>query len=207
MGYRRKPIVYIVDDDEPLLDAVGLLLKSKDIPARTFSDVDAFLNDYLPGQSGCLLIDILLPGIDGLELQHTLQDIGSILPVVFITDHGDIPIAVEAMKAGAFEFLQKPLSDKAVLNCINKALALGVKNRKELKKTQTVLDHIAKLSPREKQVMLSVTDGKANKVIAQELGLSPRTVEIYRSHVMLKMQVDSTIELVNLLNNGTNIAR
>lgn len=206
MSNRKQATVYIIDDDGALLDAVRVLLKNKGFTAKVFNNPQEFLDAYLPEPPGCLILDILLPGIDGLELQHTLKDISSLLPIIFISDHADIPIAVEAKKAGAFEFLQKPFSDMALLDCIIDALALNAKNRNEFKERQAVNDHIAKLSPREHQVMLSVAAGKANKRIARDLGLSPRTVEIYRSHVMLKMQVDSTIALVNLLNENQEIA-
>lgn len=201
MDRRQQTTVFIVDDDEALLDALRILLKIEGITANTYCKPQKFLDNYHPKQPGCLLLDIQMPGITGLELQQTLQNVGSILPIIFITGHGDIPMAVEAMKAGAFEFLQKPFSDNALLDCIRDALALDTKNRKKLEDRQSVIDRLAKLSPREKQVMAYVSDGKANKVIAKELGLSPRTVEIYRSHVMLKMQADSAIDLVNLLNN------
>ena len=182
-----------------MLDALRIFLKTEGLTARTYSSAQDFLAEYRPEQSGCLLLDIQMPSITGLELQQTLTDIGSILPIIFITGHGDVSIAVQAMKAGAFEFLQKPFSDKLLLSCIHEALALDVKNRSQLANKQSVLDRIDKLSPREKQVMHYVSDGKSNKVIAAELGLSPRTVEIYRSHVMLKMDVNSAIELVKLL--------
>ena len=199
MDRRKQATIFIVDDDEAMLDALRIFLKTEGLTARTYSSAQDFLAEYRPEQSGCLLLDIQMPSITGLELQQTLTDIGSILPIIFITGHGDVSIAVQAMKAGAFEFLQKPFSDKLLLSCIHEALALDVKNRSQLANKQSVLDRIDKLSPREKQVMHYVSDGKSNKVIAAGLGLSPRTVEIYRSHVMLKMDVNSAIELVKLL--------
>lgn len=199
MDRRKHATVFIVDDDEAMLDALRIFLKTEGFAVRTYQSAQSFLADYLPDQPGCLLLDIQMPSITGLELQHTLTDIGSILPIIFTTGHGDVSTAVQAMKAGAFEFLQKPFSDTLLLACIHDAMALDVKNRSQLASKQSVLDRIDKLSPREKQVMHSVSDGKANKVIAAELGISPRTVEIYRSHVMLKMDVNSAVELVKLL--------
>lgn len=200
MGEEINATVYVVDDDEAILDSLQLLLKTAGFQACTYDGPEKFLSDYEPTRPGCLILDIQMPGMTGLELQEILADVGSILPIIFITGHADIPIAVQAMKDGAFEFLQKPFNDTVLLDYVTKALSLNERQQKEITATQAVIARIEKLSPREKQVFERVAQGKSGKVIASELNLSPRTIEIYRSHVMLKMQANSAVELANLMN-------
>ncbi len=201
MERRQQATVFIVDDDEVVLNELHALLIDQGFKTHIFSCAEGFLSQYHPKAPGCLLLDVHMPDISGLELQHTLKDIGSILPIIFMSAHADIPTAVQAMKEGAFDFLQKPVDKKKLLSYIHEALELDAKNRRELVTRQSVLRRIKKLSPREKQVMDKIAAGKTNKLIARELQLSPRTIEIYRTHVMLKMQAKSAIELIKLLDS------
>ena len=165
-----------------------------------------FLDAFKPDAAGCLVLDIRMPGMSGLELQQHLNRMGSMLPVIFITGHGDVPMAVQAMKEGAFEFVQKPFRDQDLLDRINHALEQDKENRSSLARSADVLQRIESLTPREKQVMGLVVDGAANKVIAIDLGLSERTVEIHRAKVMEKMGARSVAHLVKLqlsLSNDT----
>lgn len=194
-----QPTAFIVDDDEAILDALRLLLGMESIRVKTFTRARAFLDHYTPEQPGCLLLDIHIPGMTGLELQASLREIGAVLPIIFITGAGTIPMAVEAMKAGAYEFVEKPFDAERLTGCIRGALRRDAENREIIRQKQIIKDCIAKLTPREKQVMAAVVAGKANKVIADELGVSTRTVEIHRSHVMLKMQTKSAAKLATMI--------
>lgn len=190
--------VFLVDDDEAVRDSLGLLMKSVALTSRSFSSAGEFLADYDPDCPGCLVLDIRMPGMSGMELQQKLIEMGAILPIIFITGHGDIPMAVEAMQRGAIDFIPKPFRDHELLDRINKALDDDRKNRDELLEREEVEKRIDKLTPREKQVLELVIQGKANKVIAGDLEVSQRTVEIHRARVMEKMQVRSLAQLVRM---------
>lgn len=190
--------VYIVDDDDGMRRALSLLLNTVGYQTAAFASPKDFLEKFTADATGCLVLDIRMPGMSGLELQQHLNRKGSMLPVIFITGHGDVPMAVQAMKAGAFEFVQKPFRDQDLLDQINHALHQDQENRSTLARRADVLQHFELLTPREKQVMALVVDGAANKVIAIDLGLSERTVEIHRAKVMQKMGARSVAHLVKL---------
>ena len=190
--------VFIVDDDEAVRDSLSMLMRSVSQKAETFSLAREFLEQYDPERPGCLVLDIRMPGMSGMELHEELRDRGSILPIIFVTGHGDVPMAVEAMQRGAVDFLQKPYRDQDLLDRINAALDLDTKNRAELGQVDTIRERIETLTPREREVMEMVVNGKANKVIAADLGVSQRTVEIHRGRVMEKMRARSLAHLVRM---------
>jgi FixJ family two-component response regulator len=192
------PTVYVVDDDEGVRSALALLLKSMGQPAATFGSAGEFLEKYDPDQPGCALLDVRMPGMSGLELQEELNRRGVVLPVIFITGHGDVPMAVEAMQRGAFDFLQKPFRDDDLAERIRRALARDRKLRSQIGEKDQIRARLDRLTPRERQVLKLVTDGKPNKVMAAELGVSQRTVEIHRAHVMRKMGASSLAQLVRM---------
>jgi FixJ family two-component response regulator len=191
--------VFVVDDDAAVRDSLELLLRSMDLPVETFASGTEFLEAYRPETAGCLVLDVRMPGISGVELQEKLAALGSNLPIIFITGHGDVPMAVRALKAGAVDFIQKPFSDQDLLDKIHQALELDVRKRHEAEARHEVEARIATLTPRERQVMQLVVEGAANKIIAHRLELSQRTVEIHRAHVMRKMKVDSLARLVRVV--------
>jgi FixJ family two-component response regulator len=193
------PIVFIVDDDNGVRSSIRVLMKSVGLAATTFASAKEFLEAYHAMQPGCLVLDIRMPGMSGLELQEELNKRGAVIPVIFITGHADVPMAVAAMRHGAFDFLQKPLRDQDLVDRVQKALARDSETRTELKEPGRIRARIASLTPREKEVLDLLTAGKANKMMAQDLGLSQRTVEIHRAHVMEKMGAKSVAQLVRMV--------
>jgi two-component system response regulator FixJ len=191
--------VYVVDDDEAVRDSLRLLLKSTGITAHGYASAPEFLAAYDAAQPGCVLLDVRMPGMSGLEMQHELNVRGAMIPVIFISGHGDIPMAVEAMQHGAFDFLQKPFRDSDLLERVERALTRDSEIRVRLKHTDRIRERLASLSPREREVLDLVTQGKANKMVAGDLGVSQRTVEIHRAHVMQKMDAGSLAELVRMM--------
>ncbi|HSD73496.1 MAG TPA: response regulator [Steroidobacteraceae bacterium] len=191
--------VFVVDDDEAVRGSLKLLLKTLGLPVQTYASAQEFLDGFDPRRSGCLVLDIRMPGMSGLELQEELNSRGAMLPIIFITGHGDVPMAVEAMQRGAMDFLQKPFRDQELLDRINKALEKDRAGRELLGNRERIRARIAQLTPREQQVMALVTQGKANKVIAADLELSQRTVEIHRAHLMEKMGANSLAHLVRMV--------
>ena len=194
-----NPTVFLVDDDEAVRDSLGLLMKSVALQSQSFASADEFMANYDPDCPGCLVLDIRMPGMSGMELQQKLIEMRAILPVIFITGHGDIPMAVEAMQRGAVDFIPKPFRDHELLNRINKALDDDQKNRESLLELDEVEKRVETLTPREKQVLELVVQGKANKVIAGDLGVSQRTVETHRARVMGKMRARSLPQLVRMV--------
>jgi len=176
-----------------------LLLKSAGFSTEVAASAQEFLSTYDAAQPGCLLLDVHMPGMTGLEMQHQLNVRGAAIPVIFITGHGDIPMAVEAMQHGAFDFLQKPFRDQELLDRVQRALARDTEYRARLRQTERIRERLASLSPREREVLDLVTQGKANKMVAGDLGVSQRTVEIHRAHVMQKMEAGSLAELVRMM--------
>jgi FixJ family two-component response regulator len=195
---RRKPVVYIVDDDEGMRRALTVLMTTVGYNAVPFARPTEFLAKFDPNQQSCLVLDVRMPEMSGLEVQQQLNRAGSLLPVILITGHGDIPMAVQAMKDGAFDFLQKPFRDQELLDRINAALKQDSENRQMLEQQADLKHRAESLTPREREVMAMVVDGKANKVIAIDLGLSERTVEIHRANVMEKMGARSVAHLVKM---------
>jgi len=194
-----SPIVFVVDDDEAVRSALRLLLKSVGLTAVAFSTAQEFLSSYRPSQPGCLVLDVRMPEMSGLELQQQLNIRGAVIPVIFISGHGDIPMAVEAIQQGAFDFLQKPFRDQDLIDRIQRALVKEQTSRAELKERTLIRERIGTLTPREREVLKLVTSGKPNKVMAGDLGLSQRTIEIHRSRVMEKMAASSVAQLVRMV--------
>jgi FixJ family two-component response regulator len=191
-------LIYIIDDDEAVRDSMGMLLESADLPYRCYADADSFFEEHDGSQRGCLVLDIRMPGMTGLELQHRLVEIGSSLPVIFITGHGDVPMAVEAMRQGALDFLRKPVNETDFLERIAYALDLESGNwHQKIDREQTRL-RIETLTEREQEVFRLVAEGMANKAIAAELGISERTVEVHRSQVMKKLDARTLAQLVRI---------
>ena len=196
--HNDAPVVYVVDDDDGMRRALDLLLTTVGYKTAAFSRPSAFLASFKADAPGCLVLDIRMPDMSGLELQQQLSRLGSTLPIIFITGHGDVPMAVQAMKEGAFEFIQKPFRDQDLLDRINHALKLDAANHLTAARRTDVQHRLDSLTPRERQVMDMVVDGAANKVVAIDLHLSERTVEIHRSKVMEKMDARSVAHLVKL---------
>lgn len=203
----RQPAVFIVDDDDAVRSSLRLLLKSAGLGTVAYASAKEFLDTWQPEQAGCLILDVRMPGMSGLELQAELNRRGAIIPVVFISGHGDIPMAVEAIQHGAFDFLQKPFGDQDLLNRVQRALAADGENRKLLAQRDLLRERFESLTPREREVLALVTQGKANKVMAGDLGVSQRTVEIHRARVMEKMGANSLAQLVRItIDLGTDAA-
>jgi FixJ family two-component response regulator len=195
----RLPTVYIVDDDDGVRSSLRILLKSVGIGATPLPSATDFLAQYNVSQPGCLLLDIRMPGMSGLELQGELNRLGAMIPVIFITGHGDVPMAVEAMQHGAFDFLQKPFRDQELLDRVQKALARDAENRAAVRQHERIRVRLGALTPREREVLDLLVQGKQNKMMANDLGLSQRTVEIHRAHVMEKMEAKSVAQLVRMM--------
>ena len=195
----HSPTVFLVDDDEAVRDSLGMLMKSVALTSRAFASAGEFLAEYDPDCPGCLVLDIRMPGMSGMELQQKLIEMRAILPIIFITGHGDIPMAGEGMQRGDVDFIPEPFRDHELLECINMALDDDQKNRETLLEREEVEKRIELLTPREKQVMELVVQGKANKVIAGDLDVSQRTIEIHRARVMEKMRVRSLAQLVRMV--------
>jgi len=187
-----------VDDDEAVRGALRLLMKSVGHEAKTFDSGNKFLATCSSGVSGCLILDIRMPGMSGLELQKNLQQRGVNIPIIFITGHGDVPMAVQAMKRGAMEFLQKPFREQDLVDLVNQALEKNEQSHELALQRMEIEPRIAKLTARERQIMDMIVQGKANKVIAIELGVSQRTVETHRTRIMRKMQAKSLAQLVQM---------
>src|SRR5689334_20173997 len=189
----------VVDDDAGVRNAMRSLLKSVGLNSQLHASAQEFLSSYSPAQAGCLLLDIRMPGMSGLELQQELNVRGATIPVIFMTGHGDVPMAVEAMQHGAFDFLQKPFRDQDLLDRIQKAITRDGKLRESLGEHTKIRARLETLTEREREVMDLMVLGKQNKAIAQDLGVSPRTIEIHRARVMEKMDVQSVAELVRMM--------
>jgi len=195
----RSPSVFIVDDDEAVRSSLRLLIKSVGLIPTALGSAREFLEKYDPAQPGCLVLDVRMPQMSGLELQEHLNRHGAVIPVIFITGHGDVPMAVEAMQAGAFDFLQKPFRDQDLLDRIQKALEKDRANRAVLNERSLIRERLESLTPREREVLDMVSSGKPNKIMAADLGVSQRTVEIHRARVMEKMGASSLAQLVRMV--------
>jgi two-component system response regulator DctR len=194
-----EPTVFIVDDDDAIRDALAWLLKSRGVPARTWPSAEAFLADWSEELRGCLVLDVRMEGMSGVELFDQLLEKGCRLPVIFLTGHGDVPLAVGALKKGAFDFVEKPFNDNELVDRIVAAVRHDEVVRRELESEATVAARLAELTPRERQVMERVLAGDYNKNIADALGIAVRTVEVHRARIFEKMAVRSAVELAQLL--------
>jgi two-component system, LuxR family, response regulator FixJ len=194
----RESVVYVIDDDEAVRESLAFLLASARLPVQTFGSALEFLGQLPDLAPGCVVTDVRMPEMDGLQLLQQLRTRDVALPVIVITGHGDVPMAVEAMKIGAADFLEKPFDDDALLASVRAALNRHEKDAQREAEKREILDRVASLSARERQVLDALIAGHANKVIAFDLGISPRTVEIYRANVMTKMQANSLSGLVRM---------
>jgi two-component system response regulator FixJ len=191
-------VVHVIDDDADVRQSLAFLLSTAGLAVRVHDSAVAFLKVLPEIKDGCVVTDVRMPGIGGLELQRRLGELEKRLPVIVMTGHGDVPLAVEAMKAGAIDFIEKPFDDEVMLSAIRVALGRQADDRERHAQAAAIQERIARLSDRERDVLDRLVAGKANKVIAYELGISPRTVEVYRANVMTKMQADSLSELVRM---------
>ncbi len=190
--------VFVVDDDEGVRDGLSLLLATIGLSCELHESAQEFLGAYDGGKRGCLVLDIRMPRMTGLDLQKKLQEMGSTLPIIFITGHGDIPMAVEAMRRGALDFIRKPFREHDLLERINEALNIDEDAHRKAMDRQELAEKLSTLSEREKEVFDRVADGQMNKVIASDLGISERTVEVHRGHVMRKLDVRTLAQLVRV---------
>lgn len=194
----KELTVFVVDDDQAMRGSLHWLIESVGMQVETFDSAHAFLDAYDPGRAGCLLLDVRMPGMSGLELQAYLGRRAIRIPVIIITGHGDVAMAVKAMKAGAVDFIEKPFDDEQLLNSIRKALEYDEQQRALQARKAEIAARLVALTPREREVMAMVTDGKSNKEIAAALSVSAKTVEVHRARVMDKMRADSLAELVRM---------
>ncbi|HTF16097.1 MAG TPA: response regulator [Burkholderiales bacterium] len=195
---QQSPIAYVVDDDESIRALWRWLMESNGIAVRTFATAAEFIESYRNGDAGCLVLDLKLPGMSGLELQEYLNRKDIEIPIVFVTGHGDVPAAVSAIKGGAIDFIQKPFSYRDVLSVIEKAFERDAKIREKRTRRSLIAGRLASLTDREREVLQRVIDGKQNKVIARELDISVKTVEFHRAKMMEKAGVHSVAELVQI---------
>ena len=193
-----KATVFVVDDDQAMRNSLKWLIESVGVLVESYASADEFLAHYQSGRSGCLVLDVRMPGMSGLELLEHLDRNNMKIPAVVITGHGDVPMAVRAMKSGAIDFIEKPFNDEALLDAIRRAIAFEQEQRSQYSEHRQVQERLAHLTPREREVMEMVTDGKSNKEIANALGVSAKTIEAHRARVMEKMQAGSLAELVRM---------
>jgi len=191
----QESTVFVVDDDEAVRKALKLLLESAGLRVQVFASADEFLAGHDPKRPGCLVLDIRMPGMSGLTLQDQLIARRISIPVIMITGHGDVAMAVGAVKKGAIDFLQKPFDDQTLLDRVQQALEIDAEQRREIARKAEFESRLARLTPREREVLDLLIVGKGNKEIALELGLSRKTVDIHRAHVMMKFGVDSLLEI------------
>lgn len=195
----REATVYIVDDDAAVRDSLSLLLGVKGFRTACFASAESFLASHRPGEAGCLLLDVRMPGMSGLELQAELASRGDTLPVIIITGHGDVPMARAALKAGAEDFLEKPIDEESLLQAMSTALDRDSQRRRQVAEAGGFAERLRNLTLRERQVMELVAEGRANREIAEALGISLRTVEVHRARMIDKLAVRSVPELVRLV--------
>ena len=199
-----EPAVFIVDDDAAIRDRVSQLVETVGIKSKVFSSAQEFLDSYDTAWHGCLVLDIRMPGISGLQLQEKLAESDIDFPIIFITGYGSVRMGVDAIKKGAIDFIEKPFEDQYLLDQINIAIAKDAKNRKKRLQRQAIEAKLALLTPRERQVLSLIKDGKSSKAIALKLDISQKTVEGHRAHIMEKMQAETIAGLVTCVNRVSN---
>jgi len=199
----ENPIIYIVDDNDDIRETLELLFESVDLGAKSFGSAGEFLDAYPKGQPGCLIADVRMPGMSGLELQEEMAKRSIDLPVIIITGYGDVEMAVNAMKAGAADFIEKPYKEQELLDRVHKAISQNAEKRQESNEEKKAREGLAQLTPRERQVLEYIVDGEPNKRIAHNLGLSEKTIEFHRSNIMKKLEAKSLAELVRKTMIGT----
>lgn len=195
-----QPTVYFVDDDAAVRDALSLLLSLKGFVSQVFASAETFLDTYRPEWRGCLLTDLRMPGMSGLELQRTLTERGILLPVVVLTAHGDVATTRQAMKAGAFDFLEKPVDDAVLVDVLRNAIAFDAEMHAAERAREKGRERLARLTPRERDVAQLLTDGLQNREIAERLGISPRTVEVYKARMLEKLDCRNLAEMLRVMN-------
>ena len=195
----NRPTVFIVDDDAGVRDSLAMLLELKGFRARTFADAEGFLAEYRPERPGCLVLDLRMPGMNGLELQAHLARRGVPLPVIIVTAHGDVATTRSALKGGAVDFIEKPIDDEALVAAIAAALDRDARERERAQAAAGAAERFARLTEREREVLALVAEGRHNREIAVALGISPRTVEVYKARMMEKLQVRRVPDLVRLV--------
>ena len=193
-----KATVFVVDDDQAMRNSLKWLIESVGVPVESFASADAFLAQHQAGRTGCLVLDVRMPGMSGLELLEHLAQRDMHIPAVIITGPGDVPMAVRAMKSGAIDFIEKPFNDEVLLDAIRRAIAYEERQRSFHSEHLQIKERLSHLTPREHEVMAMVTDGRSNKEIANALGVSAKTIEAHRARVMEKMQAGSLAELVRI---------
>jgi two-component system response regulator FixJ len=191
-------VVHVIDDDEAARDSLEFLLRRAKIEVRTYESAKGFLQVATKVKSGCVITDVMMPDVNGIDLLHRLREMGFAIPVIVITGHGDVPLAVEAMRIGAIDFLEKPYDNETLLASVRSALNKGVAGAAQTREKAELNERLATLSNRERDVLEGLVAGQPNKIIAFNLGISPRTVEIYRANVMTKMKAGSLSELVRM---------
>jgi len=194
-----EPVVFVVDDNDAFRDTLKLLFETVHIKVKTYPSAKDFLKDYNTIQPGCIILDIRMPEMSGLELQKKLLEEQNFLPIIIITGHADVPIAIEAMKLGAFDFIEKPFRDQILLNSVNRAIRLNSENWRQRSEKADIKTKMSFLTPRENQVLDGIIAGKTNKQIAKDLGLSPKTTDFHRCNIMEKMGVNSAVQLTKMV--------
>ena len=197
-----EPRAHIVDDDEAIRDALGWLFQSRGVATASWPSAEAFLSDYDDGMRGCLVLDVRMAEMSGLELFDRLLALGCAMPVIFLTGHGDVPLAVAAVKRGAFDFIEKPFNDNDLANRVIEALAIDAAALQARATQASLASRLATLTVREREVMELILGGKLNKVIADQLNIAIRTVEVHRARIFEKMGVRSVVELAGLLSSS-----
>ncbi len=194
-----EPTVFIVDDDQEVCDAIALLMLSVGLQSRVFADAWSYLNSFDPRVPGCLVLDVRMPDMDGLELQDELARKPYHPPIIMITGHGDVPMAVRAVKAGAVDFIEKPFHDQALIDTVQRAIAIDAEGRGEALELADIKQRLDRLTKREREILDQIVCGKRNKVIAYDLGISQSTVEAHRAKVMEKLEARSLSDLMRMM--------
>jgi len=196
---KYHPIVFVVDDDEAVRDSLSLMLSTHGFQCRTFPDAESFLEAWRSEMQGVLLLDLKMPGLNGLQLQDRLTERDANLPIVFITGHGTVPDAVQAMKQGAMHFLEKPYNETTLVRAIREALDRGLQEEERLETTKEIRTRLTTLTPREREVLDRLLDGDTSKQIAETLGISSRTVEVHRARIMEKLEARNAVDLTRMV--------